>query len=441
MAGPSDKQRALLSKVATGAEWARSALFSTGAQAAVQLLGFASGIVVIRSLSRDEYAYYTIGNTILGAMTTLTTSAVSAGVLAQAGRVWQDRRKLGAVMAVGLQLRTRLAIPIVLVLLPLLFLLLRRNGAERGEAILVTASIVPLFLATAAGQILDTPLRLHQALLPLQRLQLAANIARVGALAIVLRFLPFAGIAALCAAVPQAWANWRLRRMAARLADWHEPGDSEARARILDQVRRTMPATIYYTLSGQVAVWLISIYGRTESVAAVGALGRLAMILSAVGSVFNLLAIPRYARIPATEPLRLRARYWQAQGLLAFVCALPLVAIVAAPDAVLSVLGPQYVGLGREAALMAASAVVTVLTGAAFGLGAVRGVVAPPSIVIPAGLLFQAGLIAVLPIDTLAGVIWLGLLSEAGMWALHVGYFLQASGRLMQAPANGPHES
>jgi O-antigen/teichoic acid export membrane protein len=217
-----------------------------------------------------------------------------------------------------------------------------------------------------------------------------------------------------------------LRGIAAAHASLREPPDVQARARIVEQVRRTLPAMLYYTWSGQLAVWLISIFGRTDSVAAVGALGRLAMILAALGTAFSVVAVPRYARIPKTERGRLRWRYWQAQALLAAACALPLAALLAFPDVVLALLGPHYVGLEREAALMAASSLMAVMAGAAFSLGAARGVVAPPWLVVPCGLALQAALILALRLDSLAGVIWLALLSETGLWLLHVGYFTWA---------------
>jgi hypothetical protein len=100
----------VLDKQRRRSEWARSALFTSAAQAAVQLLAFVAGIVVIRILEPEQYAYYTIAVTALGAMTTLTDGGIGGGVLAQGGMVWQDRHKLGAVIAAALDLRKRFAL-------------------------------------------------------------------------------------------------------------------------------------------------------------------------------------------------------------------------------------------------------------------------------------------------------------------------------------------
>lgn len=42
-----------------------------GAQILVQAIGFISGIMVIRLLSPQQYAYYTLANTVLGTMVVL----------------------------------------------------------------------------------------------------------------------------------------------------------------------------------------------------------------------------------------------------------------------------------------------------------------------------------------------------------------------------------
>jgi O-antigen/teichoic acid export membrane protein len=415
-----------LDKLKSRSEWARSALLTMGAQVGVQLLGFVGGIIVIRNLAPEEYAYYTIAITALGAMTALTDGGIGSGVLSQGGRVWQDRHKLGGVIAAGFELRKRFALVAIALSLPVTFLLLRHHGASAAEAAAVSVSIVPMFLATVAGQLFETVPRLHQRLLPVQRIQLGLNLARLATLALVLPFWPLAAVASLGAAIPQLWATWRLRDVASAQASLHEPPDVQARARIVEQVRRTLPATVYYTWSGQLAMWLISIFGRTDAVAAVGALGRLAMVLAALGVAFGVVAVPRYARIHASDHDRLRRRYWQAQGVLLAIGAVPLATLVAMPSTVLALLGPHYLDLEHEAALMAASTLMAVITGAAFSLGAARGVVAPPWLTVPCGLLVQAVLILTLPLDSLTGVIWLALLTEAGLWFLHVGYFTWA---------------
>jgi hypothetical protein len=135
-------------------------LVLTGAaQAGIQLLAFASGLLVIRYLPLQEYAYYTIANAVLGTLIVLTDSGISQGVMARGGKVWTNAHALGAVLASGLQLRRRFGWFAAAISLPLLWLLLRRQGASTGMTALVTFSIVPLFLSTLTGQLFSSQAR------------------------------------------------------------------------------------------------------------------------------------------------------------------------------------------------------------------------------------------------------------------------------------------
>jgi len=409
--------------------WARRAVLTGGAQAAVQLLGFLAGIIVIRSVTPEQYAYYTIANAALGVMTVLTDSGVSNAVMAQAGQVWQDRMRFGAVIASGLALRRTLALIILPLALPVTALLLRNQGASWIESALLATAILPALVSTLSGQLLEVAPRLHQRLLELQRIQIGTNLGRVGLVALLLLQWPLAFAALIATALPQWWANWRLRRLADAHADWHVPADAHTRGLLLAQVRRTMPSALYYALSGQLTVWLASLFGATSSVAAVGALGRLAMILNVLGVAFTLLVVPRFARIPAADGALARRRYWQSQALFAFTCAVPVACLAMFPTQALAILGPHYSGLAPEAVLMAASSVAAMMSGHAYVLGASRGFVASPLLVVPYCLAGQVLLMSVLPLDSISGVIWIALASAASQWLLHTVYFLRASSR------------
>jgi O-antigen/teichoic acid export membrane protein len=409
--------------------WGRAALLTGGAQGGIQLLGFAAGIVAIRSLAPDQFAFYTIATTALGGMAALTDSGLSSSVMANGGKVWADRAQLGIVVATGLRLRLQLALFALPLALPLIVLLLHRQGAGWTDALLIVTAVALLFLASLNGQLLEVVPRLHPDLLPLQRIQVGAAIGRLALAALALPWLPLAAVATVCAAGPQWWSNWRLRRLANMRADLRMPSDPATRTRLLKQVTRTMPGVFYYAISGQLSIWLVSVFGHSGDVATVGALGRLAMILALVGSVLTLVAVPRFARIPAHEHLLVQRRFWQLQACCLAACLVPISALAAFPEPALAVLGKHYSGLGTEAVLMAASSAMSTQGGLAYVLGNTRGIVAPPLLLLPYGIAGQVALILLLPVDTVSGVIWIGLLSQASQWLLHTVYFVWKSHR------------
>src|SRR5689334_4036593 len=101
-------------------------------QGVVQILGFLSGILVIRSLSQQEYAYFTIANTMQGTLNLLADIGISAGVISIGGHVWQDRHRFGELINTGLHLRKQLALAALIAVVPVLYFLLARNGAALG---------------------------------------------------------------------------------------------------------------------------------------------------------------------------------------------------------------------------------------------------------------------------------------------------------------------
>src|SRR3954467_2885962 len=111
-------------------------------QAVVQVLGFISGILVIRTLTQQQYAYFTIANTMQGTLNLLADIGISTGVISNGGHVWQDRRRFGELINTGLYLRKQLAIAAVVCVVPVLYFLLARNGAGLAYTGLLIALVV-----------------------------------------------------------------------------------------------------------------------------------------------------------------------------------------------------------------------------------------------------------------------------------------------------------
>jgi hypothetical protein len=391
-------------------------LFTAGAQSGIQLLAVVTGLVIVRLLSVREYAYYTIANAALGTLTVLTDCGVTQSVLALGGKVWQSPPALGAVVTGGMRLRHRFALLAGVIAMPVVFLQLRQQGAGFGGALLVTASILPMLLSSISAHLLEVVPRLHQRLAQLQRIQLwGAALRFMSAVALVPLF-PFAWLASLGAGLAQTWATWRVRRLAGSLADLDaspDPGASREMARL---VARAAPGAIYYALAGQITVWLIALCGTTRAVAQVGALGRLAMVYNVVTAAFTVMVVPRFARTQFARGSSALGVYWRVQLALLALLGVITVLVAAFPGAVLLLLGREYLGLTREVVLSAAGGALGTLSGSAYALSAARGVIVSPWLAVPLALLIQTALIMTLPMSTVTGVLWLGVLSNLAFW-------------------------
>src|SRR2546429_9702457 len=99
-------------------------------QAGVQVIGFLSGILLVRWLSQREYAYFTIANTMQGTINLLADIGISVGLVSIGGRVWHDRHRFGELVSTALRLRRRLGAVAILIITPVLYFMLVKNGAS-----------------------------------------------------------------------------------------------------------------------------------------------------------------------------------------------------------------------------------------------------------------------------------------------------------------------
>lgn len=409
--------------VAKAAEWLRLITLTGASQLVIQALGVVSGILVIRLLPPHEYALYTLANTTLGAMAVLTDSGISSGVTAEGSKVWQDRDKLGIVVSTGLAIRKKFALYALAAGAPLLFILLRRHDAHPIMAVFIILSVVPAFFSALSGSLLEIPLRLHQDIAPLQKIQVGTAVGRLATSALVLAIFPFAGAAIVCSGAAQLWANWRLRKVSHRHAQPSPLSDESVREAIGIGVKRAFPWGIYYCISSQLTIWLISIFGTTVAVAQIGALGRLAIALNVITSVFSILYTSRFARLPQTSGALL-PRFLLAQVLLFGISAVLVFGTWLSADLLLLILGPDYSGLNSELVIAIAGACVSMMAGATLGLNASRLMIVPALLAMPLLVATQAALLFIFDLSSIISVLVYSLLVQAVAYGVQLGYGL-----------------
>lgn len=384
-------------------QWGRIFVSFAAVQAIAQLLAAVSGILVVRLLTRDDYALYTIGNTMLATLVLLADSGVGAAVAGIGGRVWDDAFRLGRTInaAFGIRnwLRNVLALPVTLLLL---VLLLKNGATPKTVAVIIPIVLISAVLALDAGVYIVVP-RLKANTRLLQGVALGSAASRlVTTIAFGLIGLS-AATAMLSVVAGYAVQRWLTMRWAKRQADLTAPPDPLAAAELKGVLRRQMPHNIYYILQTQISVWLLSIFGSTASVAGLGALARIGVVFVVLSAAMEGVVVPRYAR--CTDPARLATLYIQILTGFAALVTVPAIFVAVMPGPVLWVLGPQYDQLSWELILATLSCALTALNGVSWSLNATRAWVVPPSIYIPVGLALQAFLLFAIGVSTIERVL------------------------------------
>lgn len=384
--------------------WIKLITVTGSAQLIVQFIGLISGIAVIRVLPTHEYGIYTLANTMLGTMIILADGGISYGVMAQGGKVWQDKAKLGAVLATGMQLRKLFAVGSLIIAVPCLLYLLRHHNASWIMALLVVMSLIPAFFTSLSGTILQIPPQLHQDIGPLQKNSVIANLLRLVLTLITLFAFPWAFVAVLAAGLSQLWANIKLKKIASGYADWLQAPDPKIKKELLSFVMRIIPGSIYYCISGQITVWLISFFGNTHAVAQIGALGRLAMTLSVFSTLLTTLVLPRFARLPDNKK-EIFKKFAQIQFVLWVLAGLIIGIAYLFPTEILWVLGKAYGNLKTELVLTITGSCMGLIAGSSFYLATSRGWVINPLISIPLTITAITVGVMFMDISTLIGIL------------------------------------
>lgn len=331
-------------------QWIKLISVTGGAQIMVQGLGFLSGILIIRLLPTTEYALYTLANTMLGAIAILADSGISNGVMATGGKVWQNREELGKVMITGMELRKKLALLSLIIMVPLMVYLFKQHGASWITSVLIIAAFIPAFYASLTDSLLEIAPKLHQNILPLQQNQLEVGGFRLLLTFIVIFFFPFAYIVILAASIPRIYGNYRLKKITLQTADLDQPSNIEVKNQILKQVRRSMPMCIYAVISGQIGIWIISLFGKTATIAQIGALSRLSAFFLVFTSIINTLIVPRFARLKEQKG-RILFVFLGSIFVTSILCLCILASIYLFSNQILFIIGKNYNTLNAELVL------------------------------------------------------------------------------------------
>ncbi len=379
-------------------------------QAAVQIISFASGILLIRYLDQREYAYFTIANTMQGTINVLADIGISIGLISIGGRVWQNRRRFGELVNTALAMRRRLGAAAIVLVTPVLYFLLAKNGASAAYAGALVGLILAALLVQFSIGVLGVVPRLRSDLAKIQQIDLIGAIARLAVLGVLIVIFLNASVAVAVGSLTLLLQYVLLRRYVAAVIDTSAPENAEDRSAMRGFIRNQAPNAIFFCIQGQITIFLISFFGRhVSSVAEVGALGRLAMIFAVLTNLLTNVFAPAFAR--CQSPRRLRWQYAAIVGGVAAFSAVVLISAALFPREFLFVLGNKYAHLERELVLMVAGSVLGALASALWALNASKAWIAGSWLYIPLTLATQAAMIPFIDFSTVRGVLIFNLVS------------------------------
>ena len=387
----------------------KSVLSFVSIQLVVQIISILSGLLLVRHMSKHEYALYTVANSMQSVVLVLGDSGVTAALSAIGGVVWQSKNRLGQLINTALEFRRKFGLAVGVLVGPLLFWLLYTNGAGLGYALVLAAIVLAGSSFSLIHGVLVTVPRLHSRVSQLQNADLALAILRlllIGAASFI--FLN-AAIAVTIFLTTLAIQNVFYRRWAAENADPKAPSNEEDRQAIWKMVRHQAPLSLFACFQGQIFIFLIGFFGKSEDIANIGALGRLTVVSVIIKALMATVIMPRFAR--AQQKNKIKQIYiGVVLAHLAF-CALFMGVIYLFPNLFLMLLGHKYSGLGSELNYVAFGSSVSIMVAALFTLNTTKGWLEGTWIGIPIVFACQAAAIPFVDLGSIKGVVLLTSIS------------------------------
>ncbi len=387
-----------------------AAYFTT--QTVTQLAGIAAGLLLVRALPVREFALYTMAASVIGFFSFVTDLGSTTSLL-HFFRRDKGGAEFAAYRRAVLSLRRLAFLLGMLAVLAAFPAAAAAEGFSAGESLLATAGILLCVWFQIDASLRLLTLRLQDRYGRSYRAELAGALLRLGATA-----------ALIALAWLEAWlailATTAGTALAARLATAAEPAEAGAaesvpplgpyRRRVVHYLLPTLPSAFYFALRGPLTVWLAAAFGAPQTIAEVGALGRLGLIVGLFSGLIGVVFLPHLSR---TDDRLYLLRYLQFGGLLAAVAAALLLAAWVSPRPFLWLLGERYSGLDHELLLVVANAGVALIGGYVVSVNMARSWTRWQALTVVLEMCVLAAGVAALPLSTSAGILTLGLLCAA----------------------------
>lgn len=395
-------------------------------QGASQVVRMVAGFLVIRWLTKDDYATFTLVLAIQGTSAVLVELGFSGGLLALIGKRFRDPEVAGRYIGAVRFYRTRLLLIGGTVLALVFAGLSFKYGWSPLFAGVLWLAVVASLAFEAKASFYSPILELHQKVKEMYVVDVGASLFRLALLAFaqLLQILT-APVALLIGAVQVMTSAAMSRRYASRFIRMPDPSE-DLKPEKKELLQLTLPkiaGSVFFAFQGPVTVYLAGIFGQYTDMAELGALNKIGMLFMVPGTFAGMLLVPWFAK--QEKGLLLRAYLAIMAVYAGFGVALAGAALLV-PGLFLMVLGEGYQNLEWELFLFAISSSFSMLSGLSYQLTACRKWVfywtGPASIVGYLGILVY--FLAFVDLSVIANLIVLSILNGVLLFLIHQVVFV-----------------
>lgn len=332
--------------------------FLTG-QGILQALQLITGILIVRTMPMEQYAQYTLAFAMQSTALMLVEGGFAGSIIDLVGSRVNNKEVVGNYVKAAAFYRTRLLWIVGILFSVVFFFITERYEWDWHVRLLLLLSILLSLVFSAYISLYKPVLQIARNFSLIYRTEIYQALLRL--FLVVILFLSIGLIAwqlALLSAFVLIFRGISLRESAAKFLLEPEVVPSETKLEMFRYVKPLFPGIVFTAFQGQILVIMISFLGNTESVAQVGALGRLSQIFTFFSAIAGMVLSPYFARQSNDRLLRKYIHIAIATALL--VLLFPYLAFLF-PNLILSILGSNYQNLSQELLIMVGSASVSLL--------------------------------------------------------------------------------
>jgi O-antigen/teichoic acid export membrane protein len=374
------------------------------------VLGFLIGLILIRSLDKQEYAYFTIAFSMQTTMNILADSGISTGISAIGGRVWEDKSRFGQLINTAQNIRSQLAVISAIFTVPIFAWLLNKSGASWMDTIILIFIVLTGFIFQINIGIYSVVLRLCTRIARIQLLDFYGVLFRLLLICIGILLFKNSLVAVAAGTVAIIIQSILASKYIKDCIDQGTGNNQEDHHVLVNLIKNLIPSSIFFCLQGQILILLAGFLGNAANVASLGALGRIAVIFTLLDSLISSIVLPRFSRCQSY--VEFKRIYWKVIFIYAVFSTFLLVMSWVFSSQFVRILGEQYRGLDTELVLVILGTIFGNFVKLLSGINNSKAWVQYVWVEIPLRLVLQIFLLYFLNISTLKGTLCFGLLSN-----------------------------
>ena len=315
-------------------------------QGIAQFIQVLSGFFIIRWLSVEDYAQFSMAFAFLSTAAILVNFEFPNAIIALVGGNIQDKKLVGNYIKAGIYFRKRFFIIIATICVGVFPIFFAKHHLSLLVSGLLLVSIISDLFFNGLTSYYRPILQIHQKISKIYQIEIIGNLLRF--LIIVLLYTSTginSWMVVLAGSLAIIVSGFLYKRESAIYIEEPSETSSKAKREMLHYISPLIPSTIDYAFQGHITIFIISIFGATRNIAEISALGRLGQLFLLLNAVGPILIAPYIAKQSSHGLFK---KYFSIIILSVAIALFLTIASFVFPQPLLWIIGEKYYHLKSE---------------------------------------------------------------------------------------------